>query len=646
MTDHPPQRLDSWKDIAAYLKRDVSTVQRWEKREGMPVHRHQHDKLGSVYAFPAELDAWAQSRRASPEPQTQSEPETKAPKRWILRTAVGVAAIAIALIAIWASRRPDENPLADARFVRLTDFEGTEQAAAISRDGRVVAFLSDRDGPVDVWVTQIGTGQFHNLTRGKLYELVNPDIRMLGFSPDGGLVTIWVRRKTDSGAPAISIWAIPTLGGEPRLYLEGAAEFDWSSDGKRLVYHTPAPGDPMFLRDEGGAARPIFTAPEGVHNHYLTWSPDDRFIYFVKGPVPVENDVWRMDPSGGAQERMTTHNTRVSDVTFLDPGTLLYLATEADGGGPWLYALDPDRRESRRISFGVERYTSIAASANGRRLVATVANPRRTLWSVPIVDASAAQAKRIAVPIVGGRAPRVGPGYILYVSSRGDSESIWKLAGGTATELWSAAGARVSGRPAIARDGTRIAFTAEERGRARLYVMNADGSGVRTMPESLSPRGTPAWSPDGRSLAVVSGGQLVKVSLSDGAVTPLVKDFAADPVWSPDGRRIVFSGREVGTTFPIRAVGVDGQMHRGPDIMLSRGVRSVAFLPGENSLVVLRGDMVHKDFWAIDLDTGRERRLTSLGPEFSIGDFDVSPDGREIIFDREQDSSDIVLIER
>ena len=166
------------------------------------------------------------------------------------------------------------------------------------------------------------------------------------------------------------------------------------------------------------------------------------------------------------------------------------------------------------------------------------------------------------------------------------------------------------------------------------------------MPESLSPRGTPAWSPDGRSLAVVSGGQLVKVSLSDGAVTPLVKDFAADPVWSPDGRRIVFSGREVGTTFPIRAVGVDGQMHRGPDIMLSRGVRSVAFLPGENSLVVLRGDMVHKDFWAIDLDTGRERRLTSLGPEFSIGDFDVSPDGREIIFDREQDSSDIVLVER
>ena len=66
--DRPPvetplkDRLDSWKEIAAYLKRDVTTAQRWEKREGMPVHRHLHDKVGSVYASRAELDAWVRSR--------------------------------------------------------------------------------------------------------------------------------------------------------------------------------------------------------------------------------------------------------------------------------------------------------------------------------------------------------------------------------------------------------------------------------------------------------------------------------------------------------------------------------------------------------------------------------------------------------
>src|ERR1700756_4373207 len=58
----PGERLDSWKEIAAYLHRDITTVQRWEKREGMPVHRHLHDKKGSVYAFRADLDAWMRTR--------------------------------------------------------------------------------------------------------------------------------------------------------------------------------------------------------------------------------------------------------------------------------------------------------------------------------------------------------------------------------------------------------------------------------------------------------------------------------------------------------------------------------------------------------------------------------------------------------
>jgi hypothetical protein len=60
------ERLHSWKEIATYLKRDVTTVRRWEKREGLPVHRHLHDRRGSVYAFPAELDGWLEGRRNTP----------------------------------------------------------------------------------------------------------------------------------------------------------------------------------------------------------------------------------------------------------------------------------------------------------------------------------------------------------------------------------------------------------------------------------------------------------------------------------------------------------------------------------------------------------------------------------------------------
>src|SRR5437868_3768956 len=56
------ERLDSWKGIAAYLNRSITTVQRWERYEGLPVHRLQHDTLGSVYAFTPELNAWRAGR--------------------------------------------------------------------------------------------------------------------------------------------------------------------------------------------------------------------------------------------------------------------------------------------------------------------------------------------------------------------------------------------------------------------------------------------------------------------------------------------------------------------------------------------------------------------------------------------------------
>src|ERR1700730_8001800 len=73
-------RLDSWNEIAASLDRDVTSVQRWEKREGMPVHRHVHDRMGSVYAFSSELDAWVQSRKLRLEDE-EKEKERRAELR-------------------------------------------------------------------------------------------------------------------------------------------------------------------------------------------------------------------------------------------------------------------------------------------------------------------------------------------------------------------------------------------------------------------------------------------------------------------------------------------------------------------------------------------------------------------------------------
>ena len=664
----PEDRLDSWKEIAAYLNCDVTTVQRWEKREGMPVYRHQHDRIGSVYASRSALNAWVRSRdlRAAQE-NGNDVPTTNTPvgsatataaglKRWgSILAAAAVGGALIIGVSLWLRKTEYfwRSPIAGARFQTVTDFEGINQAAAVSRDGQFLAFLSDRDGQMDVWVTQVGSGQFHNLTRGNVRELVNPSIRTVGFTPDGAFVAFWIRKQEGSNSGDISVWAVPTMGGEAKPYLEGVAEFDWSRDGSRLTYHTPGPGDPLFVSegDPRPGGRPIFTAPAGLHCHFPLWAPDGSFIYFVLGSLPDKLDIWRISPKGGDPERVTSHSARVSYPVLLNRRTVAYLAGDADGSGPWLYSMDVERRVPHRLTFGPDRYTSLSASADGRRLVATLTSHKTTLWRLGIADSpdKLSEPARIQLTTSAGFSPRLGPNYLLYISATGTSESIWKLANGAGTELWSGAGAQVIGGPVIAPEGRNIAFSTRQNGKTLLYVMQSDGTSARIVADSLDLQGAPAWSPDGKSItsAAVDHGvpHLFRIPVDGRPPEPFVQEYSVDPAWAPDGRFAVYSGPDIGTTFSLRAVTADAIAHALSPVTLTRGARHLAFFPGGRALVVLRGEIQHKNLWQINLETGAERQLTNLAPDFYIRDFDISADGREVVLERVQELSDVVQLD-
>lgn len=91
--------------------------------------------------------------------------------------------------------------------------------------------------------------------------------------------------------------------------------------------------------------------------------------------------------------------------------------------------------------------------------------------------------------------------------------------------------------------------------------------------------------------------------------------------------------RADGTPFPL------------PGLTLSRGARQLRFLPASRTLVFLRGEIRHKNLWAVDLETGAERQLTDLPSDFEARGFDISPDGREIVLERGQVHSEVVLLD-
>lgn len=250
-------------------------------------------------------------------------------RRWRPRlwTAASLLLVGVAAFLAGATRgsRPTaavpDNPLANARFTRLTDFDGAERDAAISADGKFVTFISDRDGQFDVWLSQVGSGVFQNLTQGKDPELPAP-VRSTGFSGDGSQV--WL-----SGGPGRRLQLMPLMGGTPRAFLgDRVVNLAWSPDAARLAYHTRDAGDPLFVADrEGADARQIFvSADPGIHNHFPVWSPDGRWIYFVSGnPGTGEMDLWRIASSGSTPERLTQHNNDVAYPTPLNNGTIVYV---------------------------------------------------------------------------------------------------------------------------------------------------------------------------------------------------------------------------------------------------------------------------------------------------------------------------------
>ncbi len=262
-------RLDSWKAIAGYLNRDVRTVQRWERAEGLPVHRHQHAERGSVYAFTFEIDAWLAERRTPIAP-------TAGPARRRAAVAAGLGCVAILAAAGWLLTRAQHGTvaLADPGFdpprlldallrdvprVRIPVGAG-DQVVVASPDGRRVFVASTSSNAVRVFNADSGAIE-------RAFHIESPILLVL--AADGS--RLWIAQRT-GGLLALDTrsWTSQEIPGVPRV-----RHIALTRDASRLYLAAEYAGL-LVLDTATGTVRQLssVTCPT-----WLALSPDDRRLY-------------------------------------------------------------------------------------------------------------------------------------------------------------------------------------------------------------------------------------------------------------------------------------------------------------------------------------------------------------------------------
>jgi Tol biopolymer transport system component len=229
---------------------------------------------------------------------------------------------------------------------------------------------------------------------------------------------------------------------------------------------------------------------------------------------------------------------------------------------------------------------------------------------------------------------------------------MWRFQNEQSFEMRKGADGVLSEPAAVSPDGSRVAVVVRQQGRRQLATMSADGTNSRTLAASIDIRGavgqgTADWSPDGAW--IVTGGSdqqgpgLFKIPIEGGAHVRLVTAEAYNPVWSPKGDLIVYATPRLGGLDVLRGVRPDGTPVELPEVQLRLG-GAHRFLRSGAGLVYL--DAIDtKDFSLIDLATHKSRKITNLSDRGYLTTFDITPDGKYLVFDRSRQNSDVVLID-
>jgi len=442
------ERLESWKEIAVYLNRSVRTLHRWEKEEGLPVHRQLHKELGSVFAYKGELDAWSRARSVRPETADHTnEPRSPNRSRVVVTLACSAAVVLIGLLAYrvapgsWPQGSGQDAGVASLELV--STFSGSHRWPSLSPDGGRLAFVSDDGGTPQVWVKNLAAGEPVQLTFDD-----SPASRPR-WSAAGDRI---VYSRVGNG-----IWSVPSIGGAPRQIVSDGRNADLSRDGRHLVFER---GGEVFIARIDGSDIRVLPRPRRLKPYYgdswPTFSPDGTSIALFVTEEGRYGDYWILPVNGGEPRRVTSDFQEGGAPTWTPDGQSL-LVRSSRSGSTNLWRVPVAGGTLEQLTTGAGEDLDPVVSPDGRRVL--FASVKRT-WEVIVQDLHSGRHRTV-------------------------------LARRT-----------LLGFPRFSPDGRRIALAGRNaRGETHVWVMDADGSNLTAVTDGPGELNImPQWGSDSDSL--------------------------------------------------------------------------------------------------------------------------------------------------
>jgi Tol biopolymer transport system component/serine/threonine protein kinase len=572
------------------------------------------------------------------------------------------AGLAAALLLAWGLGQALAAP--SVPVVRHLTYSGFDRSPALSPDGKLMAFSSERNGGGGIWIKDLAGGAEVALTSG-------PDVHPR-FLRDGSSLLFTRIGKNHHH----SLFRIPTVGGEARRVLDDAERADPSPDGLRLVFLRPLIREGSSRFDllvsglDGSAPKRIHTEPGAVVSA-PRWSPDGSRIAFASSLGTFGNP-WTM----------VVIEARTLKVERIPPpsraGGLSAVAWSRDGRS-LVYAqtssvlpgITSGLLLRHDLRFG--RSVPLLSSLNLGDVI-ELSDPSRLVWEALASRQSLLETAFVRTDLdasqwlTRGQSIDRQPAYfpdgrrIVFSSNREGNLDLWEL------QLGTGALRRLTDHPAedwdpfLSADGRNLLWSSRRSGQFQIWMAAADGSNPRKVTSAERGAENPSMTPDGQWIVYgcyqEPDAGVWKIRADGSAATRLAAGTVGSPMLSPDGRHVLFIASPPGGDSELRVIELATGKATAFSAPLVQQLPALGYLlgrcqwtrDGRKIVWVGQDDQGRTGLFIQDFEAGRATRA-SRRPLFGfdsrpvLESFALSPDGSRMIVAYRESSSNIVVAE-